>query len=147
MTVDLSKIRDLELRKKAAELYEAYAEAEEAYDACETSEEPLYREVKADLEKLEQDYYIAREALYAKMRGGALDKARKEAEDALDALEKPEIMTDFYGAAVYCAISDVLIWEDDEVLRDGITNEVILRCFAGLPPRSDEDAEEVEEAA
>ena len=47
--------------------------------------------------------------------------------------------------AVLCALSNVPVWEDDEYLEDFATGEVILRCFSGLPPRADDEAEHVPE--
>jgi hypothetical protein len=69
---------------------------------------------------------------------------RDAADDAYSALGFPAFYTDENQDAIRCALSGVPMHEDDEYLKDPKADEMVLRCFTGLPPR---EMEEMEDAA
>lgn len=68
----------------------------------------------------------------------------KAADEAYSALGFPSFFVDENQDAIRCALSGVPMHEDDEYLEDPETDEMVLRCFTGLPPR---ETEEMEDAA
>lgn len=137
MTIDLSKITDLELREEAARLFEDWHKM----DGDESSW--VDPSVAEKLRLLDIEYYERRNAI---VLGGPTSPCDL-AQEAYQNFDSPEILGDEDGGAVRCALSGIPVWEDDEFLEDSETGEIILRCFTDLPPRVSEEADEVEEAA
>ena len=163
-----TNIRDATYRLRAAELAVECVAAEEAYenyrdgiDRQELSEDVNQRIDDLEYQCLEKVHALRkacneeiaaiREA--AQPGTGAEEErlrvASVAAREAYEQFECPEIELDGDGAPGLCALTAVPIFEDDEVLRDNETGEVLLRSVVGVQPRAiveEAEGEELEDA-
>ena len=72
---------------------------------------------------------------------GALSAAMRDADVAYENYDSPAVMLGDDDLPVYCALSGAPVFDDDEIIEDPSTGEIVLRCLV-LPPRSEGDGGE-----
>ena len=152
---DTSKVPDYEKRIEAKRLYDASVVAREAYENA-VADAPIPDEVHRKISGMWQDHHMsvrrqrdevqeAADALidsaYNGGEIGALSAALRDAAGAYEDYDSPAIMTDEDDDPVICALSGAPVFDDDEIIEDPSTGEIVLRCLV-LPPRSEVDGGE-----
>lgn len=145
------EIMDMDERRHAARLLNAYVDANQAYeetaDTAPAMTEAQIERVNAitrEYQRRVEDARIWREEEMARIAPdhpelAAAERAADEAHAALDELPR-RLMEDDEGRPVICAKSGAPIWDDEPVL-EGDDDTVVIRALV-LP-----DIEDVEEAA
>lgn len=146
MTVDTSKLADVEDRMSAARLQNKWADAHDKWSEHECG--GFSDSVRVKLDALDAEYDARRSAILGEIPEHAEDDRLKaaieQAQSELEALNLPSLMLDGDSRPIICARSGLPVWREDEILEDPVTEQVVLRCFTGLPPR---ETEEMEDAA
>jgi hypothetical protein len=97
-----------EEREEAGRLFAAWGAAMDAYRQCDGTDKEA----------------VARYA-----------NAERVANDAYESNPLPAVLTQGEWVAMRCAVSGMVLLEDDEFLEDEETGECVLRSAIGLPPR------------
>lgn len=145
------EIADKELRWKSMHACAAYSEAADAYDnyCPEDGDKSLCERIDA----IERAKRTAIDAIYVDAErqidaikdaspAWAEDRRLQSVRDAAETVCSEigrDILWNVEGDPVLCALSGVPIWEDEEVLTDEATGEVIIRSLV-LPPRRSDDS-------
>lgn len=117
MQVDMSKVPNLEERQAITALDDANSAAYKAYIAAHS-----------------KAFQAARKAAMDDPTVVALSAKHDETQKAYEEYDCPALLTDYNEDPVRCALSGLILFEDDEVIKDDHTNEHVLRCLV-LPPR------------
>lgn len=76
----------------------------------------------------------------------SLDAAVEKAQDAYDDYDAPALWESYVDESKFrCAVTGIPCWEDDEVLEDSETGDIVLRAAIGLSPRPKEEASNEDE--
>lgn len=163
--VDMTKIPRLAERQNAEKLYLASAEAGAAAAKAEAEyDEAIYEKFqprfhalsvkhRTERNELRDRHFHEEQALRDErnneLGGGefaALQAAYELAEKAYQDIPEIVVTTtndDGDEVPLRCALSKVVILEDDETLKDEDTDEEVLRCLV-LPPRPSDEVEDDE---
>lgn len=148
---DKSKVPDYEKRIEAKRLYDASGAAREAYENA-VADAPIPDEVHRKINAMWQDHHTsvrrqqdevqaAADALIASAHDGGeigvLSAAMRAADAAYVGYDSPAVMLDDDDMPMICALSRAPVFEDDEIIEDPSTGEIVLRCVV-LPPRAED---------
>lgn len=153
----MATIADADVRKEAVRLWEIWQEAQVAVEAAAESlpepddliaaREAAWDACEADVRALQDRCDELHAARDAKIE--ALERAHPSRAHLAPLIETRDAALAVYEAApgtnpligpdgevVYCALTGVPIWEDDEIVEDPETDQVFLRAALGLAPRA-----------
>jgi hypothetical protein len=133
--VDVSRVADAAKRHEAKRLFDAHNAAQAALEECREPEqseavEARIEEARLAYRKRVEEIKAAASAEAGKGDIAALEAAAEAAEKAWDEFDCFELKTN-NGEVQCCALSGLPLWEDEAVLTDDNTGEVVLKELLG----------------
>jgi hypothetical protein len=133
-----ARVPDAVQRREALALWQAFQDAADAADAaCDGGIEAIDAKYKPLYEEAQQAFLNRKAEIDAQRRaeleGRPLQIAADAAEKAWHDHPTPEFERDHDEAPILCALSGLPIFEDDAVLKDTETGEVVLKACLGVP--------------